>query len=387
MALPLTDALLESFSLSPLLEQARDATLGFIRGEVDQKDDFDDAKFADVPDYLTARFITPESQLKHKHDLQELERKCAIILGEVAAPIFQQSIPQQRAGTSVRLLRGVKPLKVRLHQMGFSENSAVKGSSNLVDVLKTLDANLVGKGCLTEKYPLEILYGLNNSRAQPGDEVEPFSIGVSIGFGVTLACHLACLAALHMPWLDPLPPGVQESQQEFQRDMAQRILAMLRLTATHTPAATLEEQVRETLSTKIQASARPRPTTLQMLYSFRRLVENRSLSSRLSKDALMRTCLVEYNKSQVAHVRINSDETTCIIFLMARTPLFIRRVKVMWGVEAPQYTALPLSLLGCAWLSPMYSLPFRSDENPLWANYMKATEAGYEAGLANVESM
>ena len=54
---------------------------------------------------------------------------------------------------------------------------------------------------------------------------------------------------------------------DVQKDLARRLLRVLRLSGTYDPKPDLKEQVAETLSSKIQASQRSRPTTLQILFS------------------------------------------------------------------------------------------------------------------------
>ena len=61
------------------------------------------------------------------------------------------------------------------------------GASSLCDVLDILQRNMVSDGGNnTEKWPLEILFHVLTSDS-PGSHIQNFTIGLSIGFGTTLA--------------------------------------------------------------------------------------------------------------------------------------------------------------------------------------------------------
>ena len=203
---------------------------------------------------------------------------------------------------------------------------------------------------------------------------------------MVLACYLGVEAAIHCNWLSPpADPGAQSPEdKDFQEGMAQKILAMIRLTFTYQPQATLQAQVSSTLSSKIQASQRSRPTTIQMLFMFLRIVKVRAATSRKSKQELLRSAIKEYNDHVVAHLRLGADEIDTIEFLAQRSPLFQRRVKLAWGPEKPQYTAMPMSLVASHFLKPGYVLPVSKETNPLWHRTWVITEAVFEEWIARV---
>ena len=73
-------------------------------------------------------------------------------------------------------------------------------------VASELQCFLSRTGCETSKFPLEVLFEWPNQWQQspvvrPGDVVEDFSLAVSIGSSVTMACHLLCWVAAKLDWL------------------------------------------------------------------------------------------------------------------------------------------------------------------------------------------
>jgi hypothetical protein len=124
--------------------------------------------------------------------------------------------------------------------------------------------NMVSQdGNNTEKWPLEVLFNLHVC-ASPGVLVDDFSIGLSIGFGTSMAAFLFCLSAIELEWVTKKPEAFAL--------VAPRLLKCLRMSATYEPAASLQDQIFKSLGGKIQAAARQRPSTLMMLFSFTRAV-------------------------------------------------------------------------------------------------------------------
>ena len=148
-------------------------------------------------------------------------------------------------------------------------------------------------------------------------------------------------------------------EPRLKADLGSRLLKCIRLAATYNPKADLKSQLRSILGkTKIQASNRLRPTTLQMLFAFTRLVAAELLGTRKSKAQVLSEVLGDYNRRElVRSLKINSDEVTAIKFLSERSEEFRSLVKLMWGVERPVYTALPMNVLAAEYLQEAALLP------------------------------
>jgi len=222
-------------------------------------------KYADVPDTLSTRCKTQEARTEFAQQLRDLEKRVVDILESRGPNVHQILVPAEPAIAAIPAdPHEDHPLQrhaVRLWQMGFEEHMSIKGASSLASIMVILRGNIAGKGNQTDKFPLEVLFRLQGQ--QPGSLIDDFSVGISTGFGVTLACILGCMAAIDLGWLRP---GVQASLED-EKLIARQLLRMLRLTCTYSPKPDMRSQVQESLGVKIQASTRARPTTIQMLFS------------------------------------------------------------------------------------------------------------------------
>lgn len=209
----------------------------------------------------------------------------------------------------------------------------------MCDVLDILQRNMVSPdGNNTEKWPIEILFHILSSDG-PGDPVKDCTVGLSIGFGTTLAAYLFCWAAIKLE-LYPVLPRHPE--------LARRLLKCLRMSATYDPAPNLMQQIFKSIGGKIQASARQRPTTLMMLFAFQRGVnEVLAGGTRKSRQQVLSDIIKEYNKAEkVRACKINTDEMAAIRFLSMRDDHFISHLKVIWGADRIGNTAVPMNMSG-----------------------------------------
>jgi len=188
----------------------------------------------------------------------------------------------------------------------------------------------------TEKWPLEILFHVLTSDS-PGSHIQNFTIGLSIGFGTTLAAFLFCYTAIKLEWIALLPANPE---------LAKRLLKCLRMTATYEPAPSLVLQIFKSLGGKIQAAARQRPTTLMMLFAFQRGInEVMAGGTRKSRQQVLVDFIRDYNKGEkVRSCKINTDEIAAIRFLSLRDEAFINHLKVLWGADRIGNTAVPMNM-------------------------------------------
>ena len=330
-----------------------DAAEDWMARATSEKSACGEPKYVDMPSFLAAKFPTPASLAMHSVSLQELEKR-AIVVTKMREPskseFYVRTVPagMPNAPAEDGAEAAVTKHRTRLWQYGMDEHFSLKGSSPLHAVLKCMKNNFIGKSMNnTEKHPIEVLYNLVFP-LQPGEPIPDFSTGVANGNAVVISCHSCCLVALELRWLDP--DSDLASHPAIQLEMARRILRCLRLTCTYSPKADLEEQIQDTLSSKIQASSRTRPTTMQMLYSFMRLVRIRA-TARLSASDVLKNVLAEFNSAEnMQAFRINHDEIHAIKFLHNRSDTFQARVKVIWGQEKPVHTAWPMNLFAEPWL-------------------------------------
>ena len=220
--------------------------------------------YPDLPTFFAAHFEGEDVRKKYQEQLTILEDACLYITAATAAAkkeLFTKTVPadpQPPADGADDCTRGLK-LTLRLWQLPFEEGLSMKGASSADAIRRTMDIFLV-KGNSSETYPVEVLFKMSGQKV--GEVVNPFSVGVSNGFAAVLACHCICMSAIELKWFDP-DNGIEDSTKRL---LGHRLLRCLRLYATYNPAPDLASQVRATLSSKIQASSRMRPSTLQMLY-------------------------------------------------------------------------------------------------------------------------
>ena len=320
-------------------------------------------KFSDVPAVLAHVFQAGNGDLLTKQlaaDLKELEQQCLKAVkakDNVKKAAYLTTVPpgpptEVDADGEAALIK--HPLRV--WQLGFLEAYSFKGSSSLFAILEVVKTNILSEvGNQTQKFPLEVLFDCGQALPGAGSPIREFSIGTANGFAVVLGSLLCCIVSAQKGWMKPdssLTVGVRS-------ELGKRLLKCIRLHATYSPKADLRSQAQLTLSTKIQASNRSRPTTLQMLFVFQRVVDSEVQSgTRKSKPVILQDALSSYNQREaVRSQRINADEISAIKFLNDRSPAFRSLLKVVWGVERPPNTAVPMNLLSADWLQEAASLP------------------------------
>ena len=188
----------------------------------------------------------------------------------------------------------------------------------------------------------------------PGSTVLPFSLAIAIGTATSLAAYLTLIFAMKLKLLD----AAVSSGPAAQTDLATRLLKCLVIHGTCNPQDSVEELVMSSLKTKIQASSRTRPTPLQMHAMLSKLVELRlEARGRVPRATVFREVLNQHNIDASAKTRIPAEEICTVLLLDAAGPAFQELVALAWQAEAPQYSALPVSMLNQTFLSPETALP------------------------------
>ena len=93
-----------------------------------------------------------------------------------------------------------------------------------------------------------------------------------------------------------------------------------------------------------------------------------SAGSRKVRQDLFAEAIGKHNRVATGKAKINPDETSALYFF-DQAPASIRRaLKIIWGTEAPQHTAVPLSLIAQPFWFPKKSLSNKigAQANPLW---------------------
>lgn len=237
---------------------------------------------------------------------------------DAAVEQAREDVEPEEEGDGREVKQHVSRFRVRLWNLGFSAESAMRGPSPLCDVLRNVDRHLSHPlGNQTEKYPVEVFFDLLGLK--PGDALLPFKVGISIGFGTTLACHLIAASLEHLekwsPW--SLPQVVHA--------LGKNMIKLFRLSVTWDPAPDTLSRVLRSNSGKIAASERQRPNPLQLHRSLLRLALESNPDGAVKGDrklwqaVMLRVNACEKSKSG----KMNPEEMNCVL-LLARSSIEFR---------------------------------------------------------------
>ena len=191
--------------------------------------------------------------------------------------------------------------------------------------------------------------------AQAGQDITHSSLAIGIGSATCAAAYLTVLFAKKLQALDE---ALQSSGPAVQRDLATHLMKRLVIHGVASAGNDLEELVLGTMRTKIQASARTRPTPLQLQATLAKLVFLKAESqSRVQREQLFRDLLNKHNSTASAKTRVPEQEVNAVLLLDAAGQALQDLVSLAWQAEVPQYSALPMTLLNQAWLQPDAASP------------------------------
>ena len=151
-----------------------------------------------------------------------------------------------------------------------------------MDIVTALNRH-INHGNNSEKYPLEVIFGLHGEvSVVAGATIPTFSVGFSVGFATAQAGLLFAIG-LHEVCKDA---GVQVKEMDNFATVALNLLKVLRMRFVYQPAASLADQVNKSIAAKMAASERQRPIDLQLTVAFGRIVDNLAPSARKSRSDL-----------------------------------------------------------------------------------------------------
>ena len=149
---------------------------------------------------------------------------------------------------------GVASCTLPLWSLGFHEHCSVKGASPSSDVVDCFE-KFTMSGNETYLYPLVAHFQMNPATPiTPGAAVEDFSVGLVMGFAVTLGCHLFG----HLVWREYQDQCFSEAfwtQSDQHQTLATRLQICLRVQAKYIPKKDLSELVFTGISSKNRLGA------------------------------------------------------------------------------------------------------------------------------------
>ena len=152
-----------------------------------------------------------------------------------------------------------------LWQLGYTEDCLIRGAPGSNASLDVLTSTLVGddEGLNTRKYNIDVVFSLDKP-AQPGSEIQPFSVCISEGAATTCGCFLLVYFVVEFNLQSSLSPDLWQT-------LCPRLLTNFVLHAHYEPAESLEKQVQTSIANKCLAAARLRPNILNMVFAFARV--------------------------------------------------------------------------------------------------------------------
>ncbi|CAK9105168.1 Uncharacterized protein SCF082_LOCUS49026, partial [Durusdinium trenchii] len=363
--------------------------------------DMSDSSLASVHEWMERTFPNTTAKNQLMTDFSNLESECRKILAAPDNGTITSDVPEVLVHNDVPVR-----FKIRLHNFGFLEDSQLKGPVQSYAVSLGLHACLAKhghvnihvaslfskipglvqlrrdniqkfmtnqKGNQTNKYPLEILFDyvckLNQHPVKPGSVIPAFSIAMFIGSSTIMSSFLLCIYACKLKIIDAV-----KGDLKLEREVATRLLSCLVIHCTAVTATNHDQAMLNAFAQKREALTRVQPSLFQHYSVYQRILAKRP-PARGTRDAHLRSIMVEQNKLSVTKAKIHSNEMTAILLLDSAGPGFQKIIAKAHMADQPQDTAFPLSLLNKDFLQPTFPNPVRlgftrmhwkKEDNPLW---------------------
>ena len=207
-------------------------------------------------------------------------------------------------------------------QFGHRDDSAVKGRSNMVNVLEVA-FSILENTFNSAQHPVDVLFG-----SSPGSTILNLSVRFSMGFTRVLAAKSLLLAMLDLE-----EPELQE--------VIPVLCSLFTVKFTFNPAPTDSLQRRRSLAAKFQVSESTRPDPIQIYYT---------LSEGLKREGAdvatgLRGKISEYNMmSGVTSQNISELEGRVICNLPFQTDEFVSDLKYHWQNYKNAESAVPMKM-------------------------------------------
>ena len=266
--------------------------------------------------------------------------------------------------------------------LGFQESCSVKGASPTTDVFDCVE-KFIMSGNETFLYSLVVYFQMNPPKPiTPGVPIQDFSVGLVMGFAVTLGCH----AFAHLVWQQFTDMCLSEefwTSSASHKILASRLLICLRVQAKYLPKSDLSDLVFSGISAKKQAGNRQPPNLLQLQYAMGRLVVHaQSSGSRKSAVELLQDCIKDHQKREaVRRAKLTTNEIKGLKAVFRMSSEFQRRLKLIWGGDKLTHTSITLDLISQDFLDMGKPIAVDKQSNPTWFRIMTKSQAKFMAWL------
>lgn len=226
----------------------------------------DDLLYVDPCSFLVDRF----SAIGHKQLKTDLMLLHDQVMEGAARHFRSQGKEQETPTPSISIVPPVPSANnhskhtLALWQLGYTEDHLVRGAPGSNASLDVLTSTLVSEeGLNTKKYNIDVVFSLDKM-AQPGSDIQPFSVCVSEGASSICGCFLLIYFVMQFELNSTLSPDLWDS-------LCPLLLTNFLLHTHYEPADTLERQVQSSIANKCLAGARQRPNILNMVFAFARV--------------------------------------------------------------------------------------------------------------------
>ena len=205
---------------------------------------------------------------------------------------------------------------------GHSEDSAIKGKSNMVNIWEVAFSFLENTFNSAQN-PVEVLF-----TGQPGEPLADFSVRLSLGFTRVLAAYVVLLAMLDL-------------EQAELAEVVPVLRSLFALRYTYNPATSDAAQRARSLAAKFQVSESTRPDCLQIFHT---------LSEGLKRDGAdvatgLAGCIDDYNAlSSVQSQNISGLEKQVICALPHQTARFRSLLSYHWQNFKSAESGVPMKV-------------------------------------------
>ena len=251
-----------------------------------------------------------------RHRLGELFTATRRLCPAWVPPLVQTVVPAEPA------MGQVVDGWLHIWHFGHTDDSAIKGRSNMVNVLEVA-FSILENTFNSAQQPIDVLFG-----SPPGSTIVNFSVRFSMGFTRVLAAKTLLLAMFEL------------EQAELQ-EVTPVLCSLFTVKFTYNPAPTDALQRCRSLAAKFQVSESTRPDPIQIYYT---------LSEGLKRDGAdvatgLRGKITEYNKmSGVTSQNISELEARVILNLPLQTDQFVSELKYHWQNYKNAESAVPMEM-------------------------------------------
>ena len=198
---------------------------------IETKFDNGEQRYTDLNDWMSTVYpaTVPEKLTELSQKLQDLYGKCCSVM-DVVKESRCQVYPDYPTGLTC--------VNLHLWQLGFSDDSFIRGATAAYNVFRCMEADIL-KGGMTSKYPIEIVPFLGAKG--PGEAIAPFEIMSTIGASVVTSAYLICHWVMEKGYFNNV--SLEDAAEKARlAPLANLIISVMHIRAMYEPVKTWGKQ-------------------------------------------------------------------------------------------------------------------------------------------------